>query len=68
MSARRPGAMMAQLGPAELQCVVVGGGGEGFARREAEAHQHFQFRVFEMPGNGAEDGRAGCGEVVRGAS
>ena len=56
---------LAQLVPAELQRVVVGGGGQSLARREAEAHQHFKFGVQGDAGHGAHDRRAGSGEVMR---
>ena len=36
------GSDLAQLVPAELQAVVVGGGGQSFARGEPQAHQQFQ--------------------------
>ncbi len=45
--------------------VVVGGGGQGFARGEAEAHEHFELDVLGDAGHGAEGGRAGGGEIVR---
>ena len=65
MSARRPGAIGAELVPAKLERVVVGGGGQSFARREPEAYQHLEFNVLGDAGQRAHHGRSRCGQIVR---
>lgn len=40
----------AEFAPSELQRVVVGGGGKGLARREAEPDQKLESVCSEMPG------------------
>ncbi len=56
---------LAELVPAKLKRVVVGGGGERFARRESEAHQHFEFGVQRDAGHGAHGRCARGGQVMR---
>ena len=55
----------AKLVPAELQAVVIGGGGQGLPRAEAQPDQQLQFGVHPDARQRAVDRRAGGCQVMR---
>src|ERR1039458_1324191 len=59
------GGDLAQLVPAELEAVVVGGGGQGLAWRKPQADKQLQLSVHGNAGQGALDRRSGGGQIVR---